>query len=203
MSGAPLNRARSCLSQMRRDIRGTPPCRHGRAPVARPRWLMRATQSVPSVDLASSPDERRAAQSCPLTPKPDAPRYPGYTRMSPMGASARGAIPWLAHAGYAIGSKRCIKRLTFCINLLLGHDWRPLDQYRMSMLSCASGCKPLRRDRRTSIWWTRVRSNRRRGALHGAGGLHRFSVEALTRMRLCGWRARFHDLNANTTTKGQ
>jgi hypothetical protein len=51
MSGAPLNRARSCLSQARRDIRGTPACRHGGVPVARPRWLMRATQSVPSVDL--------------------------------------------------------------------------------------------------------------------------------------------------------
>jgi hypothetical protein len=77
MSGAPLNRARSCLSQTRRDIRGTPACRHGGVPEARPCWLMRATRSVPSVDQASSPDERRAAQSCPLTPKPDAPRYPG------------------------------------------------------------------------------------------------------------------------------
>jgi len=29
MSGAPLDRARSRLSQTRRDIRGTPACRHG------------------------------------------------------------------------------------------------------------------------------------------------------------------------------
>ncbi len=43
-----------------------------------------------------SPDERRAAQSCPFMPKPDAPRYPGYTRMSPWGR-ARGAT-LLAHA---------------------------------------------------------------------------------------------------------
>src|SRR4051812_6081343 len=61
----------------------------GGAPLARPRWLMRATRSVPSVDLAEasdgmthlridrSPDERRAAQSCPLAAKSDAPRYPG------------------------------------------------------------------------------------------------------------------------------
>jgi hypothetical protein len=55
MSGAPLNRARSSLSQTRRDIRGTPACRHGGVPVARPCWLMRATRSVPSVDLQQVP----------------------------------------------------------------------------------------------------------------------------------------------------
>src|SRR5580692_7394980 len=54
MSGAPLNRGGSRLSQTRRDIRGTPACRHGEAPLARPRWLMRATRSVPSVDLAEA-----------------------------------------------------------------------------------------------------------------------------------------------------
>ena len=104
MSGAPLNRAARGLSQTRRDIRGTPACRHGGAPVVRPCWLMRATAIgseryiKPVARMSGAP--LNGARSC-LGQRAG---ISGVVHPCRQWGRARGAT-LLAHAGYAIGSR--------------------------------------------------------------------------------------------------